>query len=371
MSRIFVDFSRLEELERECKDIASRINDIKSDFKSTVSKLDWDVKCQNDINSTGKRIASKIESYSDSLKGYSKYLNSVNSEYRKLDEYKFDEAKTDIGKLTKTGIKYKDASTVIKSILEMVEQTTFLPGKALKKLVSTGESLFKLLKTIGKEDFKSLAGADAVADVVSDVSSVADALLEYYKDKSSPIVGVVSEISEGISEVCGSIDTIVKSVNSCDGANVFTILKESVSIVDSISDAIFDTIDAVTNSAGGKIWHAFADLITGCFDGLVVGIENGLKDGKWDMMDTAKVMFDVSYGGLHDAIGSLFDSFTGGIVSEDLFDMATCSLNSDSIVNAIVGQGTDYIQDAGLSDAYDSTGSIGKISMTCLGYTGV
>lgn len=88
MPRVYVEFAGLIEVGNECKSVSARVDSIKSEFQSTVRKLDWDVKYEADINNTANQIAKKLDLYARLLKGYQNFLNEVYNEYAKLDEKK-------------------------------------------------------------------------------------------------------------------------------------------------------------------------------------------------------------------------------------------------------------------------------------------
>ena len=68
MPRIYVDFSGILQIEKDCKTVSTRVSDIKFDFKRTIRYLDWDVKYQSDINKTASQLTKKLDSYEAALK---------------------------------------------------------------------------------------------------------------------------------------------------------------------------------------------------------------------------------------------------------------------------------------------------------------
>ena len=88
MPRVYVEFAGLKEVGDDCRTVATRVGSIRSEFKNTVSKLDWDVKYKSDINSTANQIARKLEQYENALRGYQSFINEAYNEYAKLDEVK-------------------------------------------------------------------------------------------------------------------------------------------------------------------------------------------------------------------------------------------------------------------------------------------
>jgi hypothetical protein len=88
MPRIYVDFSKLDQIGNRCKSVASKVGTIQSDLQHTIRKLDWDVRFESNINSTATQIARKLELYSKALENYQRFIEDAHSEYTKLDEYK-------------------------------------------------------------------------------------------------------------------------------------------------------------------------------------------------------------------------------------------------------------------------------------------
>lgn len=87
MPRIYVQFSGLDQVGTHCKTVASKVDAIKSDFQSTISALDWDVRFADDIDNTAKQISRKLGQQTKALRAYQRFLNDAYQEYVKLDEY--------------------------------------------------------------------------------------------------------------------------------------------------------------------------------------------------------------------------------------------------------------------------------------------
>lgn len=85
MPRIYVEFARMKNLPRKYKTISGKVDDVRSDFKRTISKLDWDVKYMSDINNTASQLSRKLDRYVQSLKSYQSFLEYAYNSYVKLD----------------------------------------------------------------------------------------------------------------------------------------------------------------------------------------------------------------------------------------------------------------------------------------------
>lgn len=68
MPRIYVEFAGLKQAGTTCRDVSSKVSDIRSNFKNTIRQLDWDVKFQSDINSTASQLSRKLDAYAAALK---------------------------------------------------------------------------------------------------------------------------------------------------------------------------------------------------------------------------------------------------------------------------------------------------------------
>lgn len=88
MPRVYVEFAGLKEVGNDCRTVSTRVSSIRSEFKNTVSKLDWDVKYKSDINSTANQIARKLEQYEIALRNYQSFINEAYNEYVKLEDGK-------------------------------------------------------------------------------------------------------------------------------------------------------------------------------------------------------------------------------------------------------------------------------------------
>ena len=87
MPRIYVEFSRLEQIGSQCKSVASKVDAIQEDFQRTVRQLDWDIRFESNINSTAKQLSRKLEQYVRTLESYRRFIEDAKNEYIKLDEY--------------------------------------------------------------------------------------------------------------------------------------------------------------------------------------------------------------------------------------------------------------------------------------------
>ena len=90
MSRIYVEFSKLEELSKGCESVSSKLNGIREDFQSMIGQLDWDVRFQLEINHSAMRIARSLQDYRRTLITYKQFLNEVYRVYQELYSEEFE-----------------------------------------------------------------------------------------------------------------------------------------------------------------------------------------------------------------------------------------------------------------------------------------
>lgn len=88
MPRIYVDFSKLDNIGNRCKLLSAQIDIIQDDFQHTINSLDWDIRFKSNINSTATQLSKKLDQYSEILEVLQQFIEGAQSEYIKLDEYK-------------------------------------------------------------------------------------------------------------------------------------------------------------------------------------------------------------------------------------------------------------------------------------------
>lgn len=151
MSRIFVQFSGLEQIGTECKTVASRVDAIETEFWRTIQELDWDARYEANINSRAKQISRKLEQQVRTLRTYQKFIDDAHTEYKKLDEYsRFFSVDPRIGIILGPGGGF-DWSEVIKDII--IDKPLILPS--ILPLVSPATGLLYITSGIWKGDVPS------------------------------------------------------------------------------------------------------------------------------------------------------------------------------------------------------------------------
>ncbi len=85
MSRISVTFSELISAGENLNLIKSKLNQISSEFQSTIKDLDWDIKCENNINNTANQLSNKLDNFKNALGSYQQFLSEAHKQYTELD----------------------------------------------------------------------------------------------------------------------------------------------------------------------------------------------------------------------------------------------------------------------------------------------
>lgn len=86
MPYIKVNVNKLRNYSTELSSIKSKVSQIRSDFYSISTELDWDVKSASDINNSANSVVGNLGAEESSLSKMSSYLSSASSTYNALDE---------------------------------------------------------------------------------------------------------------------------------------------------------------------------------------------------------------------------------------------------------------------------------------------
>lgn len=233
MPRIYVDFQKFKEIGNRCSSVADKLNKIRTDFNTTIKKLDWDLKIQYDINKRAGVISAQLEEYRKILKLYQRFINEAYAQYAKLEndnslKLEGDSAlkkwSKDFFSLKSTTNTFSETGSVgnffswINSVKESV--LGFSDGNILKGSISTAESGFYLTKIIDEilphiEKFQS-AKAAGTATVTSK-----DAWADWAKE----FLGYQEH--SGISTASGLKNNFLENINSPNSPFSFeSILKD-------------------------------------------------------------------------------------------------------------------------------------------------
>lgn len=88
MPQIYVEYERLNQFVGSVDSISKKLSEIRDKFQSTVKQLDWEVRCQSDINNTANKISRQLSTYNTTLKSYHNFMTDTAVKYSKLDSAK-------------------------------------------------------------------------------------------------------------------------------------------------------------------------------------------------------------------------------------------------------------------------------------------
>lgn len=85
MPKIYVDFTKLQEIENKFENITSKIDTLKSDFFSAIRELDWKVQSEYSIRNKSLKISENLQKDNIALKKYKQFLEQTIQKYRELE----------------------------------------------------------------------------------------------------------------------------------------------------------------------------------------------------------------------------------------------------------------------------------------------
>lgn len=85
MPKIYVDFTKLQEIENKFENITSKIDALKSDFFSAIRELDWKVQSEYSIRNKSLKISENLQKDNIALKKYKQFLEQTIQKYRELE----------------------------------------------------------------------------------------------------------------------------------------------------------------------------------------------------------------------------------------------------------------------------------------------
>lgn len=204
MPRIYIQFSGLDRIGTQCGTIASKIDDIRSDLKGTIKKLDWDVRYESDIDGTADRIAKKLDGYEDALKKYKKFIEDAHRKYVKLDEY--DSEKTGLLEALKGGIStyiedWKTGAEIIKTSISNCASAIAEDYESKGASYRFVNGALGVAKMIGGT--ATLVASIAGTGITAGMSAPATVLIGTYGANTA-----ISGLSDLINSITGNVDDI-------------------------------------------------------------------------------------------------------------------------------------------------------------------
>lgn len=276
MPRIYVDFEKLKQCENNLKTASSHVDKIKATFCSTVKKLDWDIKYEADISKTADRIAQQLEFYVQALKKYQQFLDDIQSQYSKLDNYdsnKFNWTDT-LAKIFSDFGSLGDITANVdnfKNVLSNAKEGDI--AKFLADYLKTGVDVYKFADKFAEhfEEFK-LVMAD---------KGVKDAMANWLK----PVFGI--ESTDWISTATKPSKQFIENLTNVDSPFSFKQLLNDYKpnggiVIDStMTESAKKTAEEAIHKAKGTAVLSYLDIATSGVINLIDNIkESNESDGK-------------------------------------------------------------------------------------------
>ncbi len=395
MARIYVEFNALRQVGTDLKSISSRVNEIQSNFQQMIGKLDWEIRCQENINKTAVKLSNKLNNQAEALSKYHDFINEACAAYEKLNSEKMEEEIA--GKINGTASIVESASnaddtnktdnenTDESNILELVKAALNIQDKMelsdVAGVTGGGIEYLQALYEFFSGDMKGTSGARDwfnMGDKSIEVwSGLYDYLKNFYKETGDLFsvenqakvagLGIIGGTMGFISSSFGAADTI----KNTEGIGAAGIIGESLSASEDIVDIGKDIykIKKMGDEVESKIYSPSMKYAT-AMKGYISAISQGFKsyekysaDGTWDLGDKAATGVEASVAGLY----SMVDSLTFGLISEE-----TTGVSAEQISTALekmsenIGTkaGNYIINNPSLHEKYKKAGVLGKAAIT-------
>lgn len=375
MPRIYVEFSRFDQMGSRCGSAALKVDAIQEDFQRTVRQLDWDIRFHSSINSTARQISRKLGQYSKALEAFQRFIEDTHDTYVELDGYKKKLTFNDLiigvktieirnlgpggNPFTKDRILYR-----IKKYFSDLEEE--------KDILSTAETLSDVANKLGENDEAGvlkdlLAYIQDLADFFNgdkkgltgagDWCSLADSsiglwtgMYDYFQEMYDGVkTGFFGDIAQknvkalGLSGSClGLLASVLSASDGLDSkqwqsavADYVDCGKDFISVISShYSLKHIGDVNSLTEIKAGP-WSAM-DLYEAVGEAGISAVSQGFRsvekyyaDGQWDAGDTGATGIDISMAGLYglshklsygldDKIFAAIDQISGGNGTTDM-----------------------------------------------------
>lgn len=368
MPRIYVQFPELTRLGEQCTTISKQLDTLQSDVQHTVQRLDWDVKFQDDIYSTGRQIARRLGCYAQALNGYNAFLKDAHDRYIQLDQ----EAERDrsniwglpfwspghvppivqppvpcpflftLPKWLKPADPVEDIKSFLDALNALLDQDAF---GILKDITSYFQDLFAFLTG----DKKGMTGACDWLDLTDSSFQLWDGFYDYFRKLYEGKGDFFSDIAQKRVKSIGIATGLLGLLSSVLSASQGLDEKQWTSIVSDYVNSgkdVIPVVDAIYSLRHIGDTNSLAEVKDGPWSALDVygavgeagisaisqgfrSFEQYYQDGRWDWGDTGATGIDVSMAGLYglshkltwgldDLIFRLVDGASGGDGTSDM-----------------------------------------------------
>ena len=85
MGRIYVAFSGIEQMSKDCASIQSQLEQIKDSCQAATSQLDWEVRFEPEIAHAVSQLTRRLENEIQALKGFQQFLQQAYTTYEEIE----------------------------------------------------------------------------------------------------------------------------------------------------------------------------------------------------------------------------------------------------------------------------------------------
>lgn len=233
MAHIKVEFTQLQEAEKNFSDISRKILQANKDFQTSLRRIDWKVKSKGNIDSRARKLSKRLEGCRAVLSGYSRFINTAYMKYVALENYQ--EGLDGLGDVTP----YSSGSA----------SNSALPSNdVIKEEVGKTETILDLIIKL-LDVVKEYLDIDIADGVLSDILELIVTAAEKEKEGVNNIWELLSFMFEGGTSVISLVEDLADKGN----VHGFGIVKTVLSMFDDYLDFKDKGIGEILQGAGGLI----------------------------------------------------------------------------------------------------------------------
>lgn len=233
MAHIKVEFTQLQEAEKNFSDISRKILQANKDFQTSLRRIDWKVKSKGNIDSRARKLSKRLEGCRAVLSGYSRFINTAYMKYVALENYQ--EGLDGLGDVTP----YSSGSA----------SNSALPSNdVIKEEVGKTETILDMIIKL-LDVVKEYLDIDIADGVLSDILGLIVTAAEKEKEGVNNIWELLSFMFEGGTSVISLVEDLADKGN----VHGFGIVKTVLSMFDDYLDFKDKGIGEILQGAGGLI----------------------------------------------------------------------------------------------------------------------
>ena len=346
MGRIYVAFSGIEQMSKDCASIQSQLEQIKDSCQAATSQLDWEVRFEPEIAHAVSQLTRRLENEIQALKGFQQFLQQA---YTTYEEIEGDSSGEKIGKslsqtapavpvpgsVTEPDPKLQDQGIEgLKGILKFLDKSGASPQAGI---AGDGLSYWQALERYFSGDKTGLTGASNWLNLTDKSAGLWKGFYDYLKEFYPEIgpfsvanqtkaagVGVIGDTMGLAGAIFGAADTIQNTEGIGPAGITGEVLGVGGSVVD-LASSIYQMANPGAALSGGlfspvSIYSSIAEAFLDTAGQGFKSYEQYSADGVWDTNDTAYTLIDSSSAGIY-SLGNFFSFGTiaaHGITAEDV-----------------------------------------------------